>query len=227
MAQGPDTSAQAQTSLAGSPDLSPAQAPVASPNAAQSPAVGSARPPADDTRLVWVDMEMTGLEPERDRIIEIAIIVTDAKLNVLAEAPVYAIHQSDEVLAGMDDWNQKTHGGSGLIGRVKASTVTEAQAEAELIAFLQQWIGKGKAPMCGNTVHQDRRFMVRYMPQLEAFFHYRNIDVSTIKELCKRWRADLMGGFKKRGAHTALADIQESIDELKYYREHFLRASQP
>jgi oligoribonuclease len=177
----------------------------------------------NEMNLVWVDMEMTGLEPDTDRIIEVAMIVTDMHLNILAEGPVFAIHQSDETLDKMDAWNKGTHGRSGLIDRVKASTVTEAQAEAELIAFMKQWVPSGKAPMCGNTIGQDRRFMVRYMPKLEAFFHYRNIDVSTLKELCKRWKPDIVSGFKKHQKHTALADITESIEELRYYREHFIK----
>ncbi|KQQ44504.1 oligoribonuclease [Duganella sp. Leaf126] len=173
--------------------------------------------------LVWVDMEMTGLEPDTDRIIEVAVIVTDMHLNVLAEGPVLVIHQSDEVLDGMDAWNKGTHGRSGLIDKVKASTVTEAEAEEQIIAFMKQWVPKGKAPMCGNTIGQDRRFMVRYMPKLEAYFHYRNIDVSTLKELGKRWAPAMVAGFKKHQMHTALADIVESIEELKYYREHFIK----
>ncbi|MYN10572.1 oligoribonuclease [Pseudoduganella aquatica] len=177
----------------------------------------------NETNLVWVDMEMTGLEPETDRIIEVAIIVTDMHLNFLAEGPVFAIHQTDETLDKMDNWNKGTHGRSGLTERVKASTITEAFAEAELIAFLKKWVPAGKAPMCGNTIGQDRRFMVKYMPKLEAFFHYRNIDVSTLKELCKRWKPEIVGGFKKHQKHTALADIVESIEELKYYREHFIK----
>ena len=177
----------------------------------------------NETNLVWVDMEMTGLEPETDRIIEVAIIVTDMHLNFLAEGPVFAIHQSDETLDKMDNWNKGTHGRSGLTERVKASTITEEFAEAELIAFLKKWVPAGKAPMCGNTIGQDRRFMVKYMPKLEAFFHYRNVDVSTLKELCKRWKPEIVGGFKKHQKHTALADIVESIEELKYYREHFIK----
>ncbi|KQZ30516.1 oligoribonuclease [Duganella sp. Root1480D1] len=173
--------------------------------------------------LVWVDMEMTGLEPETDRIIEVAMVVTDMHLNVLAEGPVLAIHQSDETLDKMDAWNKGTHGRSGLIDRVKASTVSEAQAEAELIAFMRQWVPNGKSPMCGNTIGQDRRFMVKYMPKLEAFFHYRNIDVSTLKELGRRWKPEMVAGFKKAQKHTALADIVESIEELKYYRENFIK----
>ena len=180
-------------------------------------------PRQNEMNLVWVDMEMTGLEPDSDRIIEVAVIVTDMHLNVLAEGPVLVIHQSDEVLNGMDAWNKGTHGRSGLIDKVKASTVTEAQAEAELIAFLKKYVPAGKSPMCGNTIGQDRRFMVRGMPKLEAFFHYRNLDVSTLKELCRRWRPELIAGFKKHQKHTALADILESIEELKYYREHFIK----
>ena len=177
----------------------------------------------NELNLVWVDMEMTGLEPDTDRIIEVAVLVTDMHLNILAEGPVFAIHQSDAVLDGMDAWNKGTHGRSGLIERVKASTVTEAQAEEELIAFLKQYVPKGKSPMCGNTICQDRRFMVRTMPKLEAFFHYRNLDVSTLKELCKRWKPELAAGFKKHQKHTAMADILESVEELKYYREHFIK----
>ena len=180
-------------------------------------------PRQNEFNLVWVDMEMTGLEPDTDRIIEVAVVITDMHLNVLAEGPVFAIHQSDETLDKMDAWNKGTHGRSGLIERVKASTVTDAQAEEELIKFMKQWVPKGKAPMCGNTIGQDRRFMVRYMPKLEAYFHYRNIDVSTLKELCKRWKPEIVGGFKKHQKHTAMADIVESIDELKYYREHFIK----
>ena len=167
---------------------------------------------------------MTGLDPDNDKIIEIAIVVTDAELNVLAEGPVFAIHQPNKVLDGMDAWNKGTHSRSGLTDRVKASTVTEAQAEQELIAFLKPYVKKGKSPMCGNTIHQDRRFMVRSMPNLEAYFHYRNIDVSTLKELCRRWKPDIVNGFKKHQKHTALADIMESIEELRYYRQHFIKA---
>jgi oligoribonuclease len=177
----------------------------------------------NEMNLVWVDMEMTGLEPDTDRIIEVAMVVTDMHLNVLAEGPVLAIHQSDATLDAMDSWNKGTHGRSGLIDRVKASTVSEEQAEAEYIAFMKQWVPNGKSPMCGNTIGQDRRFMVRYMPKLEAFFHYRNVDVSTLKELCRRWKPEVVSGFKKAQKHTALADILESIEELKYYREHFIK----
>jgi oligoribonuclease len=176
-----------------------------------------------DQNLVWVDMEMTGLEPDKDRIIEIAVVVTDAQLTVRIEGPVLAIHQSDAVLDGMDAWNKGTHGKSGLVDRVKASTIDEAQAVAQVEAFLRQYVGPGKSPMCGNTIHQDRRFMANYMPKLEAFFHYRNIDVSTLKELARRWQPALLDGFKKHQKHTALADIHESIDELLYYRQHFMK----
>jgi len=183
-----------------------------------------AKPAApNEFNLVWVDMEMTGLNPDTDRIIEVAVVVTDANLNVIAEGPVYAIHQPDEVLDAMDAWNKGTHGRSGLIDRVKASTVSEEQAQEELIAFLKQYVPSGKSPMCGNSICQDRRFMARGMPKLEAFFHYRNVDVSTIKELCRRWKPELISGFKKQQMHTALADIVESIEELRYYREHFIK----
>lgn len=186
-----------------------------------TPANAPARP--NEFNLVWVDMEMTGLDPDTDRIIEVAVIVTDSDLNVLAEGPVFAIHQPDEVLNRMDAWNKGTHGRSGLIDRVKASTITEADAEVALIDFLKHFVPSGKSPMCGNTICQDRRFMARGMPKLEAFFHYRNLDVSTLKELCKRWKPDVAGGFKKHQKHTALADIIESIEELRYYREHFIK----
>lgn len=177
----------------------------------------------NEFNLVWVDMEMTGLEPDTDLIIEVAVLVTDMHLNILAEGPIFAIHQSDAALDRMDNWNKGTHGRSGLIERVKASTVTEAQAEQELLAFLKQYVPKGKSPMCGNTICQDRRFMVRGMPKLEAFFHYRNLDVSTLKELCKRWKPEIASGFKKHQKHTAMADIIESVEELRYYREHFIK----
>jgi oligoribonuclease len=186
-----------------------------------TPSNASARP--NEFNLVWVDMEMTGLDPDTDRIIEVAVVVTDSELNVLAEGPVFAIHQSDEVLDKMDAWNKGTHGRSGLIDRVKASTITEAEAETALIDFLKHFVPAGKSPMCGNSICQDRRFMVRGMPKLEAFFHYRNLDVSTLKELCKRWKPAIATGFKKHQKHTALADITESIEELRYYREHFIQ----
>jgi len=178
--------------------------------------------PSPSDHLIWVDMEMSGLDPEKERILEIAIIVTDAYLNTIATAPVWVIHQEDALLDGMDAWNKGTHGRSGLIDKVKASTLDEATAEAQCIAFLKQYIKPGIAPMCGNTIGQDRRFMARYMPKLEAYFHYRNIDVSTLKELCKRWHPELVKGFTKKQAHTALADIEESIEELKYYRDTFI-----
>ncbi len=170
-------------------------------------------------RLVWVDMEMSGLQPETDRILEIAMIVTDGDLNIVAEGPVLVVHQEDAVLDRMDAWNKGTHGKSGLIDKVKASTLTEVDVEAECLAFLKQHVKSSISPMCGNTIHQDRRFMNRYMPKLEAYFHYRNIDVSTIKELCKRWQPEIAKGFSKQQAHTALADIIESVEELRYYRE--------
>ena len=185
--------------------------------------VSTTVPLPNEFNLVWLDMEMTGLEPDTDRIIEVAVVVTDAQLNILAEGPVFAIHQSDEIMDGMDAWNKGTHGRSGLIERVKASTVTEADAEAALIEFLKAYVPAGKSPMCGNSICQDRRFMARGMPKLEAFFHYRNLDVSTLKELCKRWKPEIASGFKKHQKHTALADIIESVEELRYYREHFIK----
>ncbi len=177
---------------------------------------------ASDQNLIWIDLEMTGLDPDRDRIIEIAVVVTDAQLTVRVEGPVFAIHQSDAVLGAMDAWNTGTHGRSGLTERVRASTVDETQAEAAVIDWLKAHVPKNTSPMCGNSICQDRRFLARTMPALEAFFHYRNLDVSTLKELARRWRPELMAGFKKAQAHTALADIHESIDELVYYREHFI-----
>ena len=176
----------------------------------------------NDNYLIWVDMEMSGLKPEVDRIIEVALMVTDSNLTILFESEALAIHQPEVVLDGMDQWNKSTHGRSGLIERVRQSTWTEASAEQELITALQPWVPAGKSPMCGNSICQDRRFMARYMPRLESYFHYRNLDVSTIKELCKRWRPEVARGFDKRSAHTALADIRESIDELVYYREKFI-----
>ena len=175
-----------------------------------------------DQNLIWIDLEMTGLSPFTDRIIEIAVVVTDPQLNVRVEGPVFAIHQSDATLDGMDNWNKGTHGRSGLIDRVKASTIDEATAEAEVIAWLSQYVPKGKSPMCGNSICQDRRFLAKDMPRLEGFFHYRNLDVSTLKELVKRWKPGVLEGFKKAQAHTAMADIHESIDELCHYRQHFL-----
>lgn len=173
--------------------------------------------------LIWIDMEMTGLNPETDRIIEVATLVTDANLTILAEGPVLALHRPDEILAGMDDWNQRTHGESGLVQRVRDSRLDDAGAEAQTLEFLHQWCMPGVSPMCGNSVHQDRRFMARYMPALEAFFHYRNLDVSTIKELARRWRPELPGGYQKTNNHRALDDIRDSVNELRYYREHFFK----
>jgi oligoribonuclease len=177
---------------------------------------------ASDQNLIWIDLEMTGLYPDTDRIIEIAVVVTDPNLGNRVEGPVLAIHQSDATLDAMDAWNKGTHGKSGLIDRVKASTLSEAQAEVLVIDFLKAYVPRGKSPMCGNSICQDRRFLARTMPTLEAFFHYRNLDVSTLKELAKRWKPEIIAGIKKAQAHTALADVHESIDELVYYREHFL-----
>ena len=176
-----------------------------------------------DQNLVWIDCEMTGLDPETERLIEIAVIVTGPNLTPRIEGPVLVIHQSDEQLDRMDAWNKGTHGRSGLIDKVKASNVTEDDAQAQILAFLSRYVPKGTTPMCGNSISQDRRFLNRYMPKLEAFFHYRNLDVSTLKELAKRWRPDVYNGFKKQQKHTALADVHESIDELAHYRGRFLR----
>ncbi|PAU56271.1 oligoribonuclease [Pseudomonas indica] len=173
--------------------------------------------------LIWIDLEMTGLDPDRDVIIEMATIVTDSDLNVLAEGPVIAIHQSDEVLAGMDEWNTRTHGQSGLTQRVRESCIDTAQAEAMTLEFLEKWVPKGKSPICGNSICQDRRFLYRRMPRLEAYFHYRNLDVSTLKELAARWAPQVRDSFKKGGVHLALDDIRESIAELRHYREHFIK----
>ena len=177
----------------------------------------------NEFRLVWLDMEMTGLDPERERIIEVAVVVTEPDLTVVAEGPVLVIHQPNSLLDAMDSWNRSTHSKSGLTAKVKASAMTEEQAQDELIAFLSQYVPAGKSPLCGNTVSQDRRFMFKYMPKLEQFFHYRTIDVSTLKELARRWKPELLKGFEKRSKHEALADIYESIDELKYYREVFIK----
>jgi oligoribonuclease len=175
-----------------------------------------------DQNLVWIDLEMTGLYPDKDRIIEIAVVVTDAQLGNRVEGPVFAVHQSDAALDAMDAWNKGTHGKSGLIERVKASVIDESAAETEVIEFLKRFVPKNTSPMCGNSICQDRRFLANYMPALESFFHYRNLDVSTLKELAKRWKPQILAGFKKAQAHTAMADIHESIDELAYYREHLL-----
>ncbi|MCB1889229.1 MAG: oligoribonuclease [Rhodocyclaceae bacterium] len=177
----------------------------------------------DQNHLIWLDMEMTGLEPDRDRIIELAVVVTNARLETVAEGPVIAVHQSDAVLDGMDEWNRNTHGRSGLTERVRASTTDEATAEQQMLDFLKQYVPARTSPMCGNSICQDRRFMARHMPQLEAWFHYRNLDVSTLKELAKRWRPEVAKGVVKKGKHEALADIYESIAELAHYRDTFLR----
>jgi oligoribonuclease len=178
--------------------------------------------PKNDSNLIWIDLEMTGLYPDRDRIIEIAVVVTDALVTTRVEGPVFAIHQSDATLDAMDAWNKGTHGRSGLIDRVKASEIDEAHAQAQVIEWLAQYVKAGKSPMCGNSICQDRRFLANHMPALEAFFHYRNLDVSTLKELARRWKPAALEGIKKAQAHTALADAHESIDELLHYREHFL-----
>jgi oligoribonuclease len=177
----------------------------------------------DSDNLIWIDMEMSGLLPDSDRILELAAVVTDAELNVLAQSPVLVVHQSDAVLDGMDAWNKGTHGRSGLIDKVKASTLDEATASQQMIDFLKQHVPASKSPMCGNSICQDRRFMARYMPELESYFHYRNLDVSVFKELSRRWKPAVYSGFKKSSKHEALADIYESIEELKYYREHFIK----
>ncbi len=176
----------------------------------------------DEENLIWIDLEMTGLDTVNDQIIEIATIVTDKDLQILAEGPVLAIRQSEELLAGMDDWNRKQHGESGLIERVLGSTVDEAEAEARTLDFVRQWVPEGKSPMCGNSICQDRRFLARCMPRLERYFHYRNLDVSTLKELARRWRPAVAKGFEKESQHLALQDIRDSIDELRYYRERFI-----
>ena len=189
--------------------------------AAEDPAATLA---ANDHNLIWIDLEMTGLSPERDRIIELAVVVTDPQVTRRVDGPVLAIHQSDATLDAMDAWNKSTHGKSGLVDRVRASTIDEAAAQDTVIAWLRGYVGAGKSPMCGNTICQDRRFLANHMPRLEAFFHYRNLDVSTLKELARRWRPALLDNVKKNQAHTALADVHESIDELLYYRAHWLSA---
>ncbi|MEY2619212.1 MAG: putative oligoribonuclease [Pseudomonadota bacterium] len=192
-------------------------------NPSQAPAAEAASLERNDQNLVWLDCEMTGLDPEVDRIIEIAVVVTGPHLEPRIEGPVFVIHQTDTQLDKMDAWNKGTHGRSGLIDKVRASTTTEAQAEESLLAFLARYVPKNATPLCGNTIGQDRRFLVKYMPRLEAFFHYRNLDVSTLKELSRRWRPEVYNSFKKQQRHTALADVHESIDELAHYRAHFLR----
>jgi oligoribonuclease len=177
----------------------------------------------DSQHLIWIDLEMTGLNPDTDLIIEIATIVTDKNLNIVAQGPVLALHQSDEALAAMDEWNQTHHGQSGLIDRVKASNINNAEAERLTIEFLKHWVPENSSPICGNSIGQDRRFLYRYMPKLEAYFHYRSIDVSTLKELAVRWAPEVKDGFNKESTHQALDDIIESIEELRYYREHFIK----
>ncbi|TSE33645.1 oligoribonuclease [Tepidimonas charontis] len=179
--------------------------------------------PKSDLNLVWIDCEMSGLDPERDRLLEVAVVITGPHLHPRVEGPVLVIHQDDAVLDAMDAWNKGTHGRSGLTDKVRASTLSEADAEQQLLDFIARYVPKGVSPMCGNSVGQDRRFLVRYMPRLEAYFHYRNLDVSTLKELAKRWRPEVYNAFKKQQRHTALADVHESIDELAHYRAHFLR----
>ena len=190
---------------------------------AQAATKQTTKPHPNEFRLVWLDMEMTGLDPEKERIIEVAVVITEPDLTIVAEGPVLVVHQPDSLLDAMDSWNKSTHGKSGLIDRVKASTLSESDAEHQLITFMAQYVPAGRSPLCGNTVSQDRRFMFNYMPKLEQFFHYRTIDVSTLKELARRWKPELLKGFEKRSKHEALADIYESIDELKYYREHFIK----
>jgi oligoribonuclease len=177
----------------------------------------------DSSNLIWIDMEMSGLKPDADRVLEVALVVTDQRLGVVAEGPVRAVHQSDEVLGGMDAWNTATHARTGLTARVRACRATEAEVEDELIVFLGQHVPPGASPMCGNSICQDRRFLARYMPKLEAYFHYRNLDVSTLKELARRWKPEIAAGVSKQGRHEALADIYESIEELRYYRDNFLK----
>lgn len=176
----------------------------------------------DSNNLIWIDMEMSGLSPDTDRILEVALVVTDSQLGVIAEAPVFVLSQPQAVLDGMDSWNRSTHAKSGLVDKVRSSTLTEAEVEARMIAFLQEHILSGVSPMCGNSICQDRRFLARWMPRLEAYFHYRNLDVSTLKELVKRWKPEILAGLTKQGKHEALADIYDSILEMKYYREHFI-----
>ena len=195
-------------------------APVPEPS---PPSDGGALLPKSDQNLVWLDCEMSGLDPERERLLEVAVVVTGPQLTPRVEGPVLVIHQDDAVLDAMDAWNKGTHGKSGLIDRVKASACSEADAEEALLEFIRRYVPKGASPMCGNSIGQDRRFLVKYMPKLEAYFHYRNLDVSTLKELARRWRPEVYAAFKKQQKHTALADVHESIDELEHYRQHLMR----
>ncbi|PAT31361.1 oligoribonuclease [Vandammella animalimorsus] len=201
----------------------PTPAPSAAPCATATDSTTAPMLAKSDDNLIWLDCEMSGLNPETDRLLEIAVIVTGPQLQPRIEGPVLVIHQSDDVLNGMDAWNKGTHGRSGLTDKVRASTIDEAQAEAQLLQFLRRYVAKGKSPMCGNTIGQDRRFLVKYMPKLEAFFHYRNVDVSTLKELTRRWQPGIANQFKKAQKHTALADVHESIDELQFYREQVMK----
>jgi oligoribonuclease len=201
------------------------QTQMSTPAADAAPAAepATAALPASEHNLIWIDLEMTGLNPDEDRIIEVAVVVTDPQITVRVEGPVFAVHQSEEVLGRMDAWNRGTHGKSGLTQRVRESTLDEAAVQARVLEFLQAYVPKGKSPMCGNSICQDRRFLVRTMPQLEAWFHYRNLDVSTLKELARRWAPEVQSAFKKAQKHTALADIHESIDELLHYRQHLFK----
>ena len=204
-----------QASISDNLRMSDVNTPTPSPEATELP--------KSDQNLVWIDCEMTGLDPEKERLLEIAVIVTGPHLTPRIEGPVLVIHQSDELLNQMDNWNKGTHGKSGLIDKVKASTTSEADAEEQILAFLKKYVPKSASPLCGNTISQDRRFLVKFMPKLESFFHYRNLDVSTLKELSRRWKPEVYASFKKQQKHTALADVHESIDELAHYREHFIR----
>ncbi|RMX09478.1 oligoribonuclease [Vandammella animalimorsus] len=201
----------------------PAPPPAADLSATAADTTAAPTLAKSDDNLIWLDCEMSGLNPETDRLLEIAVIVTGPQLQPRIEGPVLVIHQSDDLLNGMDAWNKGTHGRSGLTDKVRASTIDEAQAEAQLLQFLRRYVAKGKSPMCGNTIGQDRRFLVKYMPKLEAFFHYRNVDVSTLKELTRRWQPSIANQFKKAQKHTALADVHESIDELQFYREQVMK----
>jgi len=180
-------------------------------------------PKRNENNLIWIDLEMTGLDPDKERIIEIATIVTDPQLNILEEGPSLVVKQSDELLDGMDEWNTRQHGGTGLTDRVRKSKISTREAEERTLVFLEKWVPRGKSPMGGNSIHQDRRFLVRYMPRLEEFFHYRNVDVSTVKELAKRWQPEVLHGFEKSGTHLAMDDVRDSIAELKFYRDVFIK----